>query len=330
MHADDRRPRLVLHVDQYGFLSLRCTVKKHGALMLLDLSQTTEDCILYDYVDDLKKWKCIELKVLAPVDTDECHSFAGARLRIACAGESQRLLPFSLQRGFPNATVHFLRKLYNHMDIIDPGRKPTTEAALLEALARHILGPAFSEGKMKDILIARTSWRDKGHDSLEGSPLMAGDVASVLAEEIDTSGVEEELNAARAKAMEQKARAAKHRADLESSIFSSDSVEDRLDRTRKRAVEWPDHDGLSQSEAKAYLPEGASISKEKTWHHRWKITARYMGQKSRTFDPAEVQSDHRALQFCLRAVWAAWLAGGDRTCPWDFGDDLGSAIVARA
>jgi len=91
---------------------------------------------------------------------------------------------------------------------------------------------------------------------------------------------------------------------------------------QRKPVQWKHDVGMPQVDAKVFLPPGASLSKESTWHHRWKISAKYLGQRSRCFQPGDVQADNAALSFCLRLAWGAWTKQSGEECPWELGDTL--------
>ena len=87
---------------------------------------------------------------------------------------------------------------------------------------------------------------------------------------------------------------------------------------RKKAVPFPDGRGFTQAEAKVYLPESALLSKEREWHHRWKVTFKHAcarhPPKSLTFNSPE--DDNRALKDILIFAWSVHSRITGEECPW--------------
>ena len=93
---------------------------------------------------------------------------------------------------------------------------------------------------------------------------------------------------------------------------------------RKKATPWPDC-GFSQAQAKEYLPPGATIGKEKTWHHRWKVQSKVLGSRSKVFAVGDAASDRAALNYCLCMAWQAWTRASGKACPWQLDELAGNA-----
>ena len=52
--------------------------------------------------------------------------------------------------------------------------------------------------------------------------------------------------------------------------------------------------GLLTGGGKQFLPPSCSISKEKTWHHRWKLTSKCLGSRSKAFAAGDTDADNAA------------------------------------
>lgn len=88
-------------------------------------------------------------------------------------------------------------------------------------------------------------------------------------------------------------------------------------RVRTKPLPHPEHGGLSQIEASGLVPDGCKISKSSVWEHRWRVVAPWFGDKSKSFEPGDINQDMEALKQLLRLVWAKYTSlTGDR-CPWD-------------
>ena len=320
------RASLVLATTPFGFVGFKCQVKKVGQEMLVDLSAMTEECLTFDYVVNPEEWKCVELVPTMP--TAAGSPSLSRRLRLCKGGRVEPLLKFSMLRGLPNLTVFFLKKLFAEPSLAchwERGKKPTSEADLLRALARHIFGEDCTPGILKQVATNRTAWKDDLEAFVQESPLWAGDVAATLAEEIEDLELHEEVEEYKQKMQAQRLRKQKERAAL-SEVFC-DGAQGSI-ATHKKAIQWPDR-GFSQVQAKTLLPPGASISKEKAWHHRWKVQSLVLGQRSKTFAGGDPVADRAALNYCLRLAWGAWTKVSGKACPWQLDDDMAAAASSQ-
>ena len=170
------------------------------------------------------------------------------------------------------------------------------------------------------------------HELQESYPLLVGDLMNIL-EEIEMQDWREEIEKALDRAQQNRIRAEQRREAMKGLVPAPagppDALGVGLPKPRKKAIEWP-AGGCSQAMAKAWLPPNASVSKETTWHHRWKAKASYLGHSSRSFNPAEAGADNRALQHVLRVVWKAWIGDTDRVCPWAIGGGSSASALVRA
>ena len=143
------------------------------------------------------------------------------RLRFVCK-ESFDLLKFSMRKGLPNLTTFYLRKLYAELGCVhERGKKPTSEARLLEALAKHIFGHEFRPDLMKTVVLARTSLAEDALQAAAESPLMVGDMSEALDDDIEDMHLENEIKEYQEKIRAKRLREMQRREALSASIFQS-------------------------------------------------------------------------------------------------------------
>ena len=101
---------LVVSATPFGFIGYRCSYKKQDNDFVVDLQAIPEDPVTFDYVDGVRRWKCVE--VVPVLLASPASSTVSARsLHFDCK-ESFELLKFSRRKGIPNLTTFYLRKLY--------------------------------------------------------------------------------------------------------------------------------------------------------------------------------------------------------------------------
>lgn len=47
-------------MSRFGFVGFRCTAKRVGQYILLELGVIADDCLVVDYVEDIGEWKSFE------------------------------------------------------------------------------------------------------------------------------------------------------------------------------------------------------------------------------------------------------------------------------
>ena len=312
--TDDKRTLLVLATTPFGMLGFRCQPRKFGEEWCIDLTSTVEDCVTFEYVIDVNKWKCFQVVPRCPPPTagdGGSHIF-----QLMVVGAPQKLLSFSVRLGLPNLTVFYLKKLFKHLDVAVVGPKPTTEAPLVQALALHILGDEANAGLLKAIAIARTVDADELASTIADSPLLHGDVSAVLSDEIEDLELQEEIAEIKRK---QKASAARREARMKAieEAGIGDWHAPPPPPKHLRLLVWP-VGGFTQAEARGFCPP--------TWHARWKIQSLLLGQRSKSFDLAVEEADNKALCFVLRLAWAKQCTHFEEDCPFYFGDEVEIAL----
>ena len=88
-------------------------------------------------------------------------------------------------------------------------------------------------------------------------------------------------------------------------------------------IEWKAERGLTQQEAKQYLPPGAKIRKM-TQVKRWQIEAPayLVPSMSMAYRAESWDSDNHSLSIVLAAAWHARVLFTGERCPWDLGVPL--------
>ena len=80
-------------------------------------------------------------------------------------------------------------------------------------------------------------------------------------------------------------------------------------------------DGITEEDAKQYLPPGARISKDALRENRWRVrSAELGGERTKSFGSKSTTSDWEALVFVVRLAWAAYTGRHGGACPFDFAD----------
>ena len=86
-------------------------------------------------------------------------------------------------------------------------------------------------------------------------------------------------------------------------------------------------DAAALEAARRYLPPGATLSQEKEWHSRWKVSYDKCVlppySKSCSYDPRDVDSARKAFHKVLAWAWSqACAADPSLSCPWSFEDEV--------
>ena len=229
-------------------------------------------------------------------------------------------------------TTFYLRKLYAELGCVhERGKKPTSEVALLEALAKHILGHEFTPGLMKAVALARTSIAEDALQAAAESPLMVGDVSEALDDDIEDMHLENEIKGYQDKVRAKRLREMQRREALYASIFQSApaSAASAQNATRQKKGIDLAPGGFSQRATKRVLPPGAQVSKSKEWDNRWRIQSLCLGIRTRSFRADEPGADNKAFLYLLRLAWAAHTKAHGEECPWQLDVEDGEGSSSR-
>ena len=146
---------LVLYVSRYGFLGLKCGCKKDedGKVVYLNLQDFAADALSFDMVTNLDNWKCRATELVLP--TADCPS---CRVKLAEKGRGSSLLKFSVQRGVPKMSVHFMQELLKLLSV--PLPKPPNEVNVLRVLVEYAFGGQCNADLLKEVFTARNCIRE--------------------------------------------------------------------------------------------------------------------------------------------------------------------------
>ena len=92
-------------------------------------------------------------------------------------------------------------------------------------------------------------------------------------------------------------------------------------KERRKAVVFA-QDGMSQPQAKRLLPEGCTISKEKEWHHRWKLKWAESPALNLTVPFNTAAECNEALKHILVYAWSIHKHTTGQDCPWQFDSEI--------
>lgn len=218
--------------------------------------------------------------------------------------------------------------MHNSAQVVpsDGTSKPSTEIALVKALAETILGAAATKDVVKQVLIERGQVND-APALLKDSELLTDEMAAALFSDGEDSDDDvrrqyRELRAQReAHDMKQKQRIAALSAPAAtasgatgSAVASSAAQGEARRRTFVPVVAT----GLSREAAAEYLPAGFSLSKDGR-ENRWRLRGQLLkGEKSKSFGPNSATDDWAAMLFVLQIAWRAYTRHSGVECPYDF------------
>lgn len=223
--------------------------------------------------------------------------------------------------GFRGFTVPLLRKLHKELGVgIGCSAKiPSTEVALMDALLRHCLGDNFTDAALQGALIARG--KPPGDEAL-----IKGTHLSLLAEstDFDEDGADyheqcEKLRAHHLSLAKAEARRLAAAEELRASASSASSSSAASAGPKPRNFVPMGATGISEAEARGYLPPLASLSKDDRRENRWRVRAPYLqGERSRSWGPKLKFNDWGAMVEVIQLVWQKYIEkhGGD--IPFDF------------
>ena len=172
----------------------------------------------------------------------------------------------------------------------------------------------LSDAKLKEALRQRHIASEELEEMLRSSPLWYGDALEVLYEEYANEELEDELEMQKAKWKETRAKA---HAAKDASYVAAFGPAAAIPPLPNRKKPIPDTGmGISQKDAKQYLPPSCNISKQEEWHMRWRISAPYLVERSKVFERGNSAEDMKALKWCLSLAWSEYTSISGKVCPW--------------
>ena len=276
-------------------------------------------------------WRVLGVAVLAP--WEQGNDREKNVLAVVAVGKPETLLEHAAHRGFRGLSVAQMGKLFNVLQIpLEGARKPTSQAGLLTALGKHVLGAAWTD-KAEEIAARRVDI-DDDHDFMTKEHTFTEAEFNLLTAE-DQDEWHEAYESELAKEKEAWQRARLQKCDLKAKVkkaggggglpeaasssgaSSSGGVAVVAVVKEKIVVKAG---GYTQPQAKRFLPPGATITKSVVRTSYWQIRAHYLEHSiSKAFD-SEVtgESEHSALVYLLSLAWAKYSGcDGEQPCPWE-------------
>ena len=285
------------------------------------LTKVPNPSVTYHLITDAEAWRCVDLQAVVPGEPAWKPSMPCHKALIMPFGRIGNVAAHCCLKGFPRWTMAGLKSLYQALDCKPPGgeRPPATERGLLAALGKRLLGDAYSEEVLNEIVEAKTKIEEDGDDLISDSPIAADDPSGVLEDIMDDEDLLHELQLAKQKMKQHKAKMQTKAKQLQDESKASMAASSSASASKKRKQPHLKPGGLSQVEAAALAPPGCSVSKEAQWHHRWRIKAKYVtGKTSFGFKHNVEGADNDALKQAMRVAWAEWCKTSGSTCPFDW------------
>lgn len=139
----------------FGFVGLRTPVGVGGVLGFAPIAKKS---VKFVVIGGYQQFRVAEVQ-LAPPGRNTGSAAVVKCMSLVLGGAKHGLLKFSSLRGFPGMTVQHLRRL---VALLKPAvdvklKRVVGEAQLVQVLLRHILGQEYTDGKLKDAMMARGS-----------------------------------------------------------------------------------------------------------------------------------------------------------------------------
>ena len=319
--------KLVLKSCEWGCLAWPVTA--HGTdrkTVCLDWGSPGVSAVEYLCVTDHSQWESVPIVCVPPSSRLWAPSRSAVSLELVRVGARRPLLQMAAQHGFKGTTVPNLRKLFSDLKVAVIGKRPLTEVHLVESLAKFAL-PSSTAADVETYFLKRDATAEGEANEELAKLLDEHELLSSLADDMDEE--DEELLEKMAQQVERaRARAEKNAAkqkDLASLRLHSPVQGPAASSSRPVAKRIPFvlGRGLTQKEAKAFCPPGASLSKDVVRHMRWQIRADYCQPSvSKVFRQSAEQADNSALLHCLRIAWHKYTLSCGEPCPWSLDGDL--------
>ena len=270
-------------------------------------------------------------KPVKPVEwsEDEIHYLAEHELNQgrlsfkACVGGIS-LLRHAVSRGFKYMGVHHMKKLHKYLNV--PGAQPTTEVALVAALAGHVTGLQLSEDNLTKILAAREQV-SAPEVLLKKADIFEAYMSELVETELDDENddVKEQWQMLKRQHAAAQKRAQTRQEELIKSLArmsaDSDAPDAAPDAPRpRRFIARPTKGGFSQAEASRLLPPSFVLYKDDRRENRWRLRGAALGgkEKSKSWGPNSHVDEFGALVHLLLLAWREHSDQTGEPCPFDF------------
>lgn len=332
-HTPSGNHYLVVSSSAFGALLWKATVEPFrryigGGGRCLRLSLRGSGDWQWAHIGDHLSWRAMVVQPLTPLALSAIGPVTGGfGLLLALLEAPVSIVHFKAKLCFENMAMKGLEKLYVNLQV--PGKRPRTEARLLQALLEFVL-PGVDEKGLRDILQLRGK-------TYEESLLFEADNLEDVSDLMDDMDLKEAKEQRKQHVTKKAAQQAK-KGDSEAipapqappapagghSSSSSSSGQPAPHASRRKQIP-PDLSAHSSTpaELKRLLPNipGVSLTRDTRLHFRW--VAKYPRHappysNSKAFGKFGTEQDQQeALKVVLRWVWSEHTEATGESCPWD-------------
>lgn len=306
--------KFVMRSTPFGVFLYKCRQLRGNILSLApDPSQSIE----FVSVESPAGWKIAELNIVGHLP--EGADPSSATLCLKHKGKAFSLLRYACRRGFRGMTCDHLRRLHDFLGVpVEAGCRPTSESALLLALAKFVLMNEATDEIIQNMVSARHPVADACDDLLEATKLFdqgfEGEFDFEQAEDPDIEKQLQQLREKKERLVAKRAEALKAAAGLR---LPQPQPEAPAQRCERKFVPAP-AGGLSQIEAQLLLPEGFRLSKDDRRENRWRLRGPGITETSRSWGRRSHFDDYGAMSFLVQLAWRAHSRRTGEECPWEF------------
>lgn len=286
LNLDMRQSFLVLKTTPSGFIGWRAPLLNDRSIKF---APSPAQACKFLIVEDPSRWKAAYCRFGRKDPSPSTNAFMQGVPQVGA--NSGGLLVTSCRAGFPQMTVHYMKKLlFEHVARDWSGPRPSSEASVLTELCKRILGDDATNAAINDAMRARHV--AIAPPQVEDGGELLKDFQSVVEDfEVDESDDEDvhrqvaewqaaynrqvALQTERVHAVEQAQRQMGAAAAAASSGASSSSAAPPARRPRRFVPMAPS--GPSQDEANNLLPEGYKVSKDDRRENRWRLRGPHIG-----------------------------------------------------
>lgn len=313
---------MVLFSCQFGLLLWKVIIRMCAERMVVVMDVGGGSTWQFVAIHSLSGWMAVEVEVVPVGEYLQWCVAAGVRGTPHCLAfrrknqSDKKLLQLAAESAFPGMLLPHLRKLYNELEV-NLSRKPQTERMFVDSLVRHAL-PGLPEDEYQRILKLRFEPEPAATTSLledEENMVIAQDMFDEAEAKHVVEPAIDKLKANRSKAGSCVARPP---GSANSGVASSCSsgVAGQL----RQRLPNPDAAGeYTVDQVRAMLPawQPTSLSRERQWHSRWRVSCPNKAKTSATFGGK--RSEQQAVAHIVQFVWKVYIeAHPGAACPWLF------------
>ena len=310
--------RLVVRSNEAGFIylpMLPTRISENKVALTVPAATPDQSLLRYDFIEDHTLWKASPVVVECPGEDVD-----GARpehLRILFGGVPLCVDVQSAKIAFKGLLKDHLRYLFDHLEVkYEKGKKPQSLVALQRACMKHLLD--WSSKEIDEKIEEEANLPEFAEVNYEETLLHKDDTVFTMAmDDMEDEDLKKELEDWRLKKMAAARKLAKLREQMGGDPSSSSCGPVHIPVAAADVLFGVD--GYSSKQASHWKPPGSVLSKESTWHLRWRAKADYYkGTGSFAFGPDTDATDCGAMFHALTALWAAYTHKTKVKCPWKF------------